>query len=109
MHAARCDPSPKLEQSQAVKDWHAILQARAKEMKPGARMILVNFCVSKEGYFLEQTGVGVSMWDSFQQAWKHIDTNQHKKWRTAIKKEFTDMNHQNGLHNYKHHDMPQNR
>ena len=77
MHAAQCSPTPKLEQAQASDDWHSILEARAREMKPGSRMILVNFCVSKEGYFLGQTDTGASMWESFDQAWKRLHADGH--------------------------------
>jgi len=69
MHAARCPETPQPEKVQAAKDWKSILQARAKELVPGGRFVCVNFCVSEEGYFLGQTDVGESMWDSFQTAW----------------------------------------
>ena len=46
---------------------------------------------------------------NFQQAWNHEDTNQREKWRTAIKKEFADMNNRNVWRNYKRHDLPHNR
>lgn len=84
MHAARyqqqqqqqatdqdsCEQLP--EKEQASLDWKRILQARANELVPGGRFVCVNFCVSKEGYFLGQTDVGVSMWDSFQRSWDKL-------------------------------------
>ena len=72
MHAARCPEAPILEKQQAQEDWKSILDARAKELVPGGRFVTANFCVSKEGYFLGQTDVGVSMWDSFQTSWDKL-------------------------------------
>eukprot|EP00928_Gymnodinium_smaydae_P033327 TRINITY_DN23903_c0_g1_i1.p1 TRINITY_DN23903_c0_g1~~TRINITY_DN23903_c0_g1_i1.p1 ORF type:complete len:412 (-),score=44.68 TRINITY_DN23903_c0_g1_i1:87-1295(-) len=73
MHAARCpDGPPQAEKIQAEEDWDCILEARAKELVKGGRFVCVNFCTSKEGYFLGQTDVGESMWDSFQRAWDKL-------------------------------------
>ncbi|VEU38650.1 unnamed protein product [Pseudo-nitzschia multistriata] len=73
MHAARClDGPPEAEKLQAESDWYKILTARSRELSPGGRFICVNFCVSKEGYFLGQTDVGSSMWDSFAYAWNKL-------------------------------------
>jgi len=69
MHSARCSEPPSTDKELANRDWVSILQARAKELVPGGRFVCVNFCVSKEGYFLGQTDEGASMWDSFQSAW----------------------------------------
>ena len=73
MHAARCpEGPPEAEKIQAAKDWDAILEARSKELTKGGRFVCVNFCTSKEGYFLGQTDVGASMWDSFQSSWDKL-------------------------------------
>jgi len=73
MHAARClDGPPEAERLQAEADWLKILQARSRELSSGGRFVCVNFCVSKEGYFLGQTDVGSSMWDSFGHAWNKL-------------------------------------
>ena len=73
MHSARCpDGPPEGEKLQANEDWYNILQARSKELTTGGRFVCVNFCVSKEGYFLGQTDVGSSMWDSFQSSWDKL-------------------------------------
>ncbi|CAJ1949436.1 unnamed protein product [Cylindrotheca closterium] len=72
MHAARCPEAPQSEKVQAADDWKAILKARSKELVKGGRFVCVNFCVSKEGYFLGQTGKGKSMWDSFETAWNQL-------------------------------------
>lgn len=73
MHAARCpDGPPEAEKLQAEQDWFRILQARSKELTKGGRFVCVNFCVSKDGYFLGQTDVGSSMWDSFLSSWDKL-------------------------------------
>jgi len=72
MHAARCPEAPKSEKEQATNDWKAILKARSKELVKGGRFVSVNFCVSKEGYFLGQTDNGQSMWDSFETSWNEL-------------------------------------
>ena len=72
MHAARCPVSPQPEMEQAAQDWKSILQARSKELVPGGRFVCVNFCKNEDGYFLGQTDVGNSMWDSFQAAWDQL-------------------------------------
>lgn len=73
MHAARCpDGPPGAEKEQAAADWDRILEARSKELVKGGRFVCVNFCTSKEGYFLGQTDVGESMWDSFQSSWDQL-------------------------------------
>lgn len=73
MHVARCpDGPPEAEKVQAAKDWDSILDARAKELAKGGRFVCVNFCTSREGYFLGQTDVGKSMWDSFQSSWDKL-------------------------------------
>merc|ERR1711990_263813 len=76
-HAAQCITSGNAgeaaaEQEQAAKDWLAIMTARAAELKVGGKLVIVNFCVSAEGYFLGNTDVGVSMWDSFTKAWGRL-------------------------------------
>lgn len=72
MHSARLDQPPAKEEKQAAEDWQRILQARANELRVGGRMVIVNFCKSKEGYFLGQTGHGASMWESFKTSWAKL-------------------------------------
>ena len=73
MHAARCpDGPPSAEKLQAESDWYDILKARSRELARGGRFVCVNFCVSQEGYFLGQTDVGSSMWDSFEHSWNKL-------------------------------------
>lgn len=72
MHSARLQNPPVAEMEQASSDWQAIMKARAKELRSGGRMVIVNFCKSKEGYFLGQSSRGASMWDSFETAWARL-------------------------------------
>ena len=53
---------------QARQDWRTILLHRARELKPGGRLVLINFCVDDEGRYLGNTG-GVNMFDRFNQNW----------------------------------------
>ena len=72
MHTARYPNPPIQEKEIAAKDWRSILKARSKELVPGGRFACVNFCKNSDGYFLGQTDVGSSMWDSFQSAWDEL-------------------------------------
>mmetsp|Transcript_52111 Transcript_52111/g.125828 ORF Transcript_52111/g.125828 Transcript_52111/m.125828 type:complete len:500 (+) Transcript_52111:33-1532(+) len=60
------------ESIQGSKDWISILEARKAELKQGGRFVCVNFCVSKQGHYLGNTGVGSNMWDSFKQSWEQL-------------------------------------
>ncbi len=53
----------------AARDWETILLCRAREMKRGARLVLVNFCRDEQGRYLGNTG-GVNMFDTFNQIWQ---------------------------------------
>lgn len=68
MHSSRTNPRPAAEKAQAAKDWESVLRARHAELTVGGRLVIVNFCTSKDGYFLGQTDKGASMWDTFQGA-----------------------------------------
>ncbi len=54
---------------QAADDWTAILLARARELVPGGKLVLANFCRDEEGRHLGSTG-GVSMFDTFAKHWR---------------------------------------
>ena len=54
---------------QAAKDWEAILLARAAELRPGGRLVFMNFGKDEEGRYLGATG-GVNMFDTFELHWK---------------------------------------
>jgi hypothetical protein len=50
-------------------DWQAILLQRARELRPGGRLVLVNFCRDEEGRYLGRTG-GVDMFATFNRLWQ---------------------------------------
>ncbi len=52
-------------------DWRRILLHRAAELKPGGRLVLVNFCRDEQGRYLGHTG-GVNMFDTFNQIWRDL-------------------------------------
>lgn len=56
---------------QAAKDWENILLQRARELKPGGKLVLVNFCIDEQGRYLGNTG-GVNMFDNFNANWQHF-------------------------------------
>merc|ERR1719380_283450 len=45
---------------QAARDWDRILEARARELRPGGRMVVANFCVDGDGRHLGNTGGGTA-------------------------------------------------
>lgn len=55
----------------ALADWDTILLARARELKPGARLVMSNFCIDEQGRYLGNTG-GVNMFDTFNMLWKRL-------------------------------------
>jgi len=50
-------------------DWQVILLHRARELRPGGRLVLVNFCRDEEGRYLGRTG-GVDMFGTFDRIWR---------------------------------------
>lgn len=56
---------------QASKDWETILLHRARELKPGGRLVLVNFCRDEAGGYLGATN-GVNMFDTFNGIWQQF-------------------------------------
>lgn len=54
---------------QASKDWQTILLNRARELRSGGKLVLVNFCIDEQGCYLGNTG-GVNMFDNFNQNWQ---------------------------------------
>ena len=55
----------------ALADWDTILLARARELKPGGRLVMSNFCIDEEGRYLGNTG-GVNMFDTFDLLWRKL-------------------------------------
>jgi len=56
---------------QASKDWETILLHRARELKPGGRLVLVNFCRDEAGGYLGATN-GANMFDTFNGIWQQF-------------------------------------
>ncbi len=57
--------------AQAAHDWQTILLHRARELKAGGRLVLVNFCIDEHGRYLGNTG-GVNMFDQFNRNWQRF-------------------------------------
>jgi hypothetical protein len=57
--------------AQSLADWETILLARARELKPGGRLVLANFCIDEEGRYLGHT-TDVDMFDSFARRWRDL-------------------------------------
>jgi len=55
----------------ASSDWTSILLARARELVPGGRLVLANFCVDEHGHHLGNTG-GVSVFDALSKHWRGL-------------------------------------
>jgi len=53
---------------QAHGDWRQILLHRARELKPGGKLVLINFAQDEQGRYLGNTG-GVNMFDNFNRIW----------------------------------------
>lgn len=58
----------KLFREQACKDWRQILMHRARELKPGGKLVLINFGTDEQGRYLGNTG-GINMFDTFNRIW----------------------------------------
>jgi DNA-binding transcriptional ArsR family regulator len=56
---------------QAAEDWERILLARARELAPGGRLVLANFCADEAGHYLGWTG-GRNMHDTFSAHWRAL-------------------------------------
>lgn len=54
--------------AQAHADWRRILRHRAAELKPGGKLVLINFARDDQGRYLGNTG-GVNMFDTFNRIW----------------------------------------
>ena len=61
-------------EAQARADWEAVLLARAAELRPGGRLVLLNFCQDDKGRYLGHTG-GVNMFDFMNRLWAGFVTD----------------------------------
>jgi hypothetical protein len=61
---------------QGRRDWDRFLLARARELKAGGRLCLLNFGIDEEGRYLGHTG-GVSMFDTFNRLWRGMAEDGH--------------------------------
>jgi len=57
--------------AQAASDWQAILLARARELAPGGRLVLANFCTDESGFYLGWTGAK-NMHATFTKHWQDL-------------------------------------
>ncbi len=67
--ATQAERAPYREQARI--DWSAILLARARELVPGGKLVLANFCEDEQGRHLGSTG-GVDMFDTFAKHWRNL-------------------------------------
>jgi hypothetical protein len=58
-------------EAQAAADWETILLARARELAPGGRLVLANFCSDEQGFYLGWTG-GRNMHATFSKHWRGL-------------------------------------
>ncbi|MEZ5832557.1 MAG: hypothetical protein R3D05_15395 [Dongiaceae bacterium] len=56
---------------QGLADWQTILLARARELRPGGRLALANFCIDEQGRYLGHT-TGTDMFDCFARHWRDL-------------------------------------
>lgn len=56
---------------QAHRDWRQILLHRASELKPGGKLVLINFARDEQGRYLGNTG-GINMFDTFNLIWQNF-------------------------------------
>jgi len=56
---------------QAKHNWDDLLTARAKELRPGGRLVMLNFGIDEQGRYLGNTG-GVNMFDTFSLLWRQM-------------------------------------
>jgi len=68
---------------QAHSDWRQILIHRAHELKPGGKLVLIDFGTDEQGRYLGNTD-GINMFDTFNQIWcsfleqKRIDRQEYE-------------------------------
>jgi hypothetical protein len=60
---------------QGRRDWETLLLRRARELVPGGRLVLVNFCKDEAGRYLGNTG-GVNLFDTLNALWWRFATER---------------------------------
>ncbi len=58
----------------AREDWQTILLRRSQELASGGRLVMANFCVDDNGYYLGNTG-GENMFDNYNILWSGMRDN----------------------------------
>jgi len=56
---------------QGRKDWETILLNRSKELRPGGKLVLLNFCRDEKGNYLGNT-TGINMFDNLAKIWNEF-------------------------------------
>ena len=75
---------------QARDDWNRILLSRAAELKPGGRLVFMNFGIDEDGRYLGNTG-GINMFNTFNDIWNELheeDLITHGEWVDATFSQF---------------------
>lgn len=75
---------------QARDDWNQILLSRAAELKPGGRLVFMNFGIDEDGRYLGNTG-GINMFNTFNDIWHELHEEgliTHDEWVDATFSQF---------------------
>jgi hypothetical protein len=75
---------------QARDDWNQILLSRAAELKPGGRLVFMNFGIDEDGRYLGNTG-GINMFNTFNDIWYELHEEgliTHDEWVDATFSQF---------------------
>ena len=75
---------------QARDDWNRILLSRAAELKPGGRLVFMNFGIDEDGRYLGNTG-GINMFNTFNDIWNELHEEgsiTHDEWVDATFSQF---------------------
>ena len=75
---------------QARDDWNRILLSRAAELKPGGRLVFMNFGIDEDGRYLGNTG-GINMFNTFNDIWHELHEEgliTHGEWVDATFSQF---------------------
>ncbi len=75
---------------QARDDWNRILLSRAAELKPGGRLVFMNFGIDEDGRYLGNTG-GINMFNTFNDIWHELYEEgliTHDEWVDATFSQF---------------------